>query len=277
MFHGVGIPGLSVEMFRAQVAFLARHFQIVPLAKIWQDDPETHAGRPRIALTFDDGLRNNFTVAYPILRALSAPATFFVCPGLIESRRWLWNHECRARLDWMAAADKRRFAEGLGIEFGSDETIMRRLKSIARPERLAAESELTRLTHDFTPTEVQHQQYDVLSWDELGELDSGLIDIGGHSSHHEILTKLSQEQLEREVVECKTWLGEKLSRPVCHFCYPDGAYDATVRACVGRHFELAVTTEEAFLPVLPSLLDLPRVPAADNVADLAWRMYRPTG
>jgi peptidoglycan/xylan/chitin deacetylase (PgdA/CDA1 family) len=33
-----------------------------------------------LALTFDDGLRNQFELAYPALRRLGTPATFFVCP-----------------------------------------------------------------------------------------------------------------------------------------------------------------------------------------------------
>ena len=60
--------------------------------------PLTH----EIVLTFDDGLRNNLTVVYPILRELQLPATIFVCPALVESGEWLWNHEMRCRLQTLA-------------------------------------------------------------------------------------------------------------------------------------------------------------------------------
>jgi peptidoglycan/xylan/chitin deacetylase (PgdA/CDA1 family) len=275
MFHGVGTSELSEESFRAQISFLVQHFQIVPLAKILV--PETTSRLPKLALTFDDGLRNNRTVAYPILCAFRVPATFFVCPGLIESRRWLWSYEYRARLAAMGAAEKELFRKYLRIRCDDDEAIICHLKSIQRSERLERERDLVALTRSFEPTSAQHFEYDLMSWDELRQIDPRLIDIGGHSCYHEILTKVAPGQLAFEVGECKTWLERELGRPVQHFCYPDGAYDPTVRACVSRYFNLAVTVEQRLVSRDDSKLELPRLPAADNLADLSWRMCWPTG
>ena len=277
MFHGVGAPEFPAEVFRAQISFLSRFFRIVPLDEVWQPGLIKGDTRPKLALTFDDGLRNNFTVAYPVLRELGAPATFFVCPGLIESRRWLWNHECRARLASMASDGRRKFADDLGIKSEAVEPIVDKLKYMPRVEREAVEEDLRRLTPDFTPTEAQHRRSDIISWEELRSLDPGLIAIGGHSTSHQILPKLSDKHLEREVAECRSLLERELGRPVRHFCYPDGAYDAAVLDCVGRHFELAVTTKEGFVPSQPRVLELPRISIARSVPDLAWSMHRPTG
>src|SRR3982751_2913512 len=79
-------------------------------------DPEKPGknGRRRAALTFDDGLRTNVAVAYPILNKLGVHATFFVCPGLIDAHQWLWNHEARQRLCSMAPAEREEFAAHVG-------------------------------------------------------------------------------------------------------------------------------------------------------------------
>src|SRR5262249_9606948 len=95
MFHGIDDEH-PPDLLEAQLRYLARHFTIVPLGAVaaWLESPRAGPSNP-LALTFDDGLRNQCTQAYPVLRRLGLPATFYVCPGLIEEGRWLWNHEAR--------------------------------------------------------------------------------------------------------------------------------------------------------------------------------------
>src|SRR5687767_10294070 len=101
MHHGVTRE--TARDFAAQIDYLARHFSIVPLREILARLGTREGPRPNdVALTFDDGLRNNATVAYPILRRRGVTATFFVCPGLIDAGRWLWNHAARERLGSLA-------------------------------------------------------------------------------------------------------------------------------------------------------------------------------
>lgn len=276
MLHGVGTAEHPATLFRAQLIFLRRIFEIVPLERIWRDPSDTTA-IPKLSLTFDDGLRNNFTAAYPILQEFRCPATFFVCPGLIDSGKWLWNHECRSRLLCLSGNERREIADSLELASYDAEVIIQKLKYMPQAKRVVFEERIARATPKFKPTDEQHREFDVMSGSELKALDPGLITIGGHSFSHQILTQLDSEHLEREVFLCKTRLESELQRPVRHFCYPDGAYNAQVMAYVGRHFVSAVTTEKAWIPSEPSLLELPRIPIPTNLPDLAWRMQRPTG
>jgi peptidoglycan/xylan/chitin deacetylase (PgdA/CDA1 family) len=276
MLHGVGTADCPAEVFRAQVEFLQSLFRIVPLEEVLAGATSDRDPRPKLALTFDDGLRNNFTVAYPIIRELRVPVTFFVCPGLIESGRWAWNFECRARLSRLSAEQRLSFARGVGVQSARIEAIVAALKYLPNAQRLLEEERLRRLTPQFAPTDAERLQYDIMSWQELRSLDPTVVAIGGHSSHHEILTRLEPEHLEREVAGCKSWLERELQRPVRHFCYPDGAYDERVLGCVARHFDTAVTTEKDWVPRRPERFRLPRIPGAENLRDLAWRIHRPT-
>ena len=99
MFHGVGGNSYPPQVFEAQLKYLGKHFSVVPLESILKKMTVSNS-RPHhdIALTFDDGLRNHYTIVYPILKRLGIPATFIVCPGVIERGQWLWNHEARERL-----------------------------------------------------------------------------------------------------------------------------------------------------------------------------------
>jgi peptidoglycan/xylan/chitin deacetylase (PgdA/CDA1 family) len=277
MIHGVGTLDFPASVFRRQLSFLVSVFRIVPLQEVWRHETsEDEDSRPKLALTFDDGLRNNFSIAYPVLQEHHVPAVFFVCPGVIESRRWLWNNECRARLCWVSIETRAHFARSMGLDSTDIEPIVQKLKYLPYEQRLVAQKQLRQLSMDFTPTEQQRQRYDIMTWQELRSLDPEIVTIGGHSSNHQILTQLETEHLESEVGGCRSWLERELGRRVRHFCYPDGAYNAEVLHCVSRHFESAVTTKQGWLPSQPSLLELPRIPIADNLSDLIWRIHRPT-
>jgi len=71
------------------------------------------------------------------------------------------------------------------------------------------------------------QQLATLTWDELRE-----IDVGSHGVTHAHLTRLSDEELRRELVESKRQIEDELGRPCPDFAYPYGEHDERVRSAV---------------------------------------------
>src|SRR5690348_7607555 len=112
MYHGT--PRREAAALERQLRLVRLAFPIVPLDQLASGSNAGGNGRARVALTFDDGLRSNVEVAYPILRKLGLSATFFVCPGLIERGAWLWNHEVRERLRTLTAPALAELAEYVG-------------------------------------------------------------------------------------------------------------------------------------------------------------------
>ena len=77
-------PGMvvTVPTFERQLSFLERHFEIVPLRRLIEDRAMRGvARRPRCVITFDDGWRDNYDMAFPILRRHDIPATIFLTAG----------------------------------------------------------------------------------------------------------------------------------------------------------------------------------------------------
>jgi peptidoglycan-N-acetylglucosamine deacetylase len=67
-------------------------------------------------------------------------------------------------------------------------------------------------------------------------------EIGSHSVSHRSLTGLSNEDQQREIVECKSILEETLGREVKSFCYPNGKVTRHAVRCVAdAGYELART------------------------------------
>jgi peptidoglycan/xylan/chitin deacetylase (PgdA/CDA1 family) len=75
---------VSSETFAMQMAFLARHREVVPLDAIMQ--PVTSHGRRRVSITFDDAYRSVLTTAVPVLERYGFSATVFVPTRWIGTR-----------------------------------------------------------------------------------------------------------------------------------------------------------------------------------------------
>ena len=77
--------------FESQMEILARFWQVLPLEELvvraHADDVPPRA----VAITFDDGYRDNYEVAYPALRRFNLPATIFLATGAIETGIRLWH------------------------------------------------------------------------------------------------------------------------------------------------------------------------------------------
>jgi peptidoglycan/xylan/chitin deacetylase (PgdA/CDA1 family) len=74
----------SPHLFRAHLEFLTGACDVVSLSEIPALARGGERDRPAVALTFDDGYRDNYTHAFPLLDEAGATATFFVTVGLLE-------------------------------------------------------------------------------------------------------------------------------------------------------------------------------------------------
>jgi peptidoglycan/xylan/chitin deacetylase (PgdA/CDA1 family) len=118
---GEDASGLTVSpaMFERHCRFFKRHFHVVPLTELVE---RLGAGRPvarHLAITFDDGYRDNFENARPILEALSLPATFFIVSQWMGTDTWpWWDRERGVRYPWMSW-DQVRELSRRGFEIGA--------------------------------------------------------------------------------------------------------------------------------------------------------------
>ena len=238
MYHGT--PAADATALERQLRLLSLAFPVVPLEDIATGRNKN--GRARAALTFDDGLRNNVDVAYPILRRLGLTATFFVCPGLIDRDAWLWNHEARQRLKTLSAPALAELAAFVGGP-AEVEAFVDWMKTLKIAARRRVEEAVRAATPDFKPSREQREQFDLASWEELARLDPRVVTIGSHTMSHPILTSLSPEETEAETRDSRQALETRLERPVTLFCYPNGDLNQSVLASARRHYRCAVTVE----------------------------------
>ena len=276
-FHGVGGSEYPAAALTAELEYLRRRFSIVPLAWVVKRVREGRTARePGIALTFDDGLRNNWTVAYPILARLGIPATFFLCPGLIDSGRWLWNQEARERLDCLAPPERAELASRCrGPGGGAAGAIVAWMRTLARPEREEVEEAIRRVTPRFTPTAEQRERYDMMTWRDVAAMDPEVVSVGSHTVAHPVLPSLEPAAVGHELRESRRQLEARLARPVEDFCYPFGAWTPAIADEVRHVHRAAVTSDPGWISGGDDPYCLRRISATPRLALLAWRLHRP--
>jgi peptidoglycan/xylan/chitin deacetylase (PgdA/CDA1 family) len=104
--------------FESFCEFFRRHFRVVPLSKQVAGCAAGEDMGGTLSITFDDGYRDNFEVAAPILRKLGLPATFFVTTGFVGTQAVApWDRELPRQPGWMDW-DQLRALVAQGFEIG---------------------------------------------------------------------------------------------------------------------------------------------------------------
>ena len=84
-------PGqMYADRFNKLLTTLKKQFLILPLSEALLEYDKKHHEKKVLSITFDDGYKDNYSVALPILRHHNLKATFFVASGFLDGR-WMWN------------------------------------------------------------------------------------------------------------------------------------------------------------------------------------------
>ena len=115
---GSGPITCTAETFEDFCRFFKRHFDVVPLREQVVASREGRAMGGSLSITFDDGYRDNYEVAAPILKDLGLHATFFLTSGFIESNVVpFWDEELASPPKWMSWQQVRSLSDD-GFEIG---------------------------------------------------------------------------------------------------------------------------------------------------------------
>lgn len=211
-YRGKHVPA---RFFRKWMEWLRGHFDVVPLAAIEQLVIDCRRPtRPMCSITFDDGYRNNFTSAFPVLRELGLPATLFVTTRFVDRRQPLWVDRLEYALNHGSGSFAERIAE--------DMKIRAHLKTLTTTERETALSEIVARTGaDVRAVLDQQEDYAPATWDQIREMSRAGVAIGAHTETHPILSRETSDAQRREIVESVERIRAEVG--ACrHFAYPDG-------------------------------------------------------
>ena len=209
--------------------------------------PRDETGRIGVAVTFDDGWVDNFTVVLPIVRERGIPMAAFVCPGLLDRPAPFWPERVAASLKTMIPS----------LDEGEIERAISYCKS-ASGECAAGGMTSAHDRHERGPDRS-------ISLAQLEELEAAGVTIGAHTQTHQLLTNISAEAARREVLGCKVYLERRLNQACDQFAYPNGNHSAATRELLQEAgYARAFTMERgAWIPASDPLR-IPRVNMAES-------------
>lgn len=232
LYHRVGAPDcdplslfVSPENFAAQLRQLSKTVDVVPLDAVQQPTPSR-----RVAITFDDGYRDNLAVAAPILAGGGTPATFFVTTDPLGTPREYWWDRL-----WHLLIEHRppsRLVEFEGIrarihlQLGSPQAGRRAFDLINRQmlEMSPAEIEqvMSRISDALGVSTEPCPAHDRLSESDVRELANGF-EIGAHTRSHPRLTRLPDDAAFDEISSCRMKIAALTGRLPSALAYPYGS------------------------------------------------------
>jgi peptidoglycan/xylan/chitin deacetylase (PgdA/CDA1 family) len=288
------LPGLAVtpDELDAHLTFATRHFRCLPLASaldLWAQGAV--AGRPILAVTFDDGQVDNFQNALPVLEKHRIAASFYVPSQILEDTSPLWHDALATCIGRLNALPPSQEGDELLAQLheapGREPTL--------RPTHVETALESTKAWSAAKRRQWIERAQNLLShadrhpWDgfmnvkQMKALLAGGHEIGSHSHSHPLLPDCTDAELEDEIVGSRQRLESALGTAVTTFCYPNGSLDARSLAKVRQAgYRAAVTTRWGSNPPGEDPLQLQRFDmnathakdrnGAFSGARLAWRI-----
>jgi peptidoglycan/xylan/chitin deacetylase (PgdA/CDA1 family) len=289
-YHRIGVGGVPVyselpaAVFEAQMLFLKKNYRVLSLGAMLRELSEPGDGEPGVVVTFDDGYGDLFREAYPILLTYQVPATVYLTVGAIETGEVAWYDKVFAALQ-VAPGDKfacvldgprqlsltsKRERLNAAVEIIS---WMRNLPDSVRQEQCAALEKLIQIP-------AEHLRQRMLTWEQVRHMHRGGICFGAHTMSHPVVSRLSVPELDRELVESKQILEERIQEPVLDFAYPFGKVGdlspAAERMLARCKYRSAVTTEQGLNApgVHPFRLHRVSIGEEHSLAMFAFRLNR---
>lgn len=243
------VPGVHPEAFERQLQYLRSRYEVISLSELVQNVFDSkHTGRRIVSITFDDGYKDNFSYAFPILRKYHMPATIFLTTAPIDSRELPWWD--RIAYAVMHTKDKRLNLAELGdYKLGEAaqrkkiaHKIINQLKTIPEERKKKLTEDMIRDAEVEIPSEASEET--MMTWQEIRAMQKEGISFGAHSVSHPILTNIPIEQAACEIRESKLQIEKNIDERVDFFAYPNGVADSAIAKLVEDSGFTGAVTEE---------------------------------
>ena len=259
MYHGLvaaplPVPDpcfLRVDSFKRQMEYLARNFEVMHLEEALA--LRHRVARPLACVTFDDGFSSVHNLALPILKRFRIPATVYLVTDLIDSDQTLWFarlHQaiCETSATEVRVGDLRFSLSGQAERAVASAWLQRVLKLLDRAEFSSALNDLLiQLGAGEADGTVPWEPFRILNSDQIRSMSrDGLVRFGAHTATHQILTRTTPDDAQREIERSVAAVATLVDLPSRSFAYPNGGpgdFDAAVIEVIRRAgIEYALST-----------------------------------
>lgn len=253
---------MPINLLKRQLDWLSQFADFVSLDEIIAiENPH----RWKVAVTLDDGYRNNATLAIPVFEKFGIPVTWFVATKFVENSDLPWWD----LVNFMVCVAR----PTLSIEVGDSQYSFDLLDARHRTNFRAQCRQWFQKAPADTAKRVRRQIEESLpdvpnnafaDRQEVIEASrSPLVSLGGHTVSHPNLNDLSPTEAHREIIKGKEQLEAWTAQAVRWFAYPYGERthwnSDTKRIVEDAGFDGAVTTVRAYADQRKDRYEVPRL------------------
>ena len=279
---------VSPENFASHIKVLRQFCEMSNFNKLRFEDDINNPSSVKVVLTFDDGYSDNLRIALPILKKYYIYATIFIISSYVNSPSpFYWdelaeillkpgrlppsiefdlNNEIVQWSNFIQTYTYKHYEKFKFWRIGESKpptqrhdlyiSLWKYASKIKPKERIIFMDFLRNLNvnKDYLPSDIP------LSISELRSLSSNnLIEIGGHSVNHQLLSKCSYNDKVVEIIDCKKELEMIIGKPINIFSYPHGVYDSSsIQIVKNAGYKFACTTIQQSISKFHLPYEIPR-------------------
>lgn len=273
---------VSAKNFEWQLQQLQKRWNVISLGEYLQlRHQKTPVPPYTVIITIDDGYRDFYEVAYPLLKTYQYPATFFVTTAFVYGDIWLWHDRLHFAIEQAQVTGLELPLKGKTVKlltatreekFTTWQQLSDYCVNVPDEEKWRTINKIEDLLQVRPPKTVP-VDFAAVSWGQLKEMVQNGIEIGGHTITHPVLSQVNPAELQKELVQPKKIIEERIGQVALSFCYPNGR-DADITPKV-----LEIVQNCGWLGAVQgsgtdfsNLYRLPRLGVTNDRLDFLWKL-----
>lgn len=190
------------SMFNTQIKWLSKQFNFLYPEEFFSGNPKPGIN---LLLTFDDGYKDNYDIAFPILKKYNTTAIFFVVTEFVGSNRWLMHDKLRYLVSENELTQKE---------------VEQQLKQLNKGSHLDSKYDSIHSNYRFPNNRL------MMNWQELMEIVEAGFFVQPHTHTHPLLSLLIKEKQKDELDISISLLKNELNVDANCFAFPNGSFNS---------------------------------------------------
>lgn len=211
-------PIKSNDEFEQDLKLYKKYFEAITINDL---NSKKKLKKTYILISFDDGLREFKTNAFPLIKQYGFTPILFVNTGFVDNKDLFFRFKISIIIDKILKLQNINFTKielVTNIKTRSYKELVKYLKSLTYNDLTIINNIANLLKIDFKLYLKKHKPY--LTLNELKELNQQGVIIGAHSIDHPLFNKLDLNQQIMQIKESTNWVQTHFNQSISTFSFP---------------------------------------------------------
>lgn len=256
---------MDTKLFEKCIKYICNNFEVVLAEDLYLRD-KIESNKKYATIMFDDGYKDNYDFALPILEKYNCKASFYVVTNCIEKNEPTWTYILDYiffNTDLVIKTIPEKLIPFNDFDLSSKHeriAFVKKLKPILKNTDHVQRDEIIKFFQEaYSDVTVPGM---MMSWEDLSEMKSLGHYIGSHTVTHPALSTVSNlDSLKHELDHSKRVIKDKLGHESITISYPVGSYnDDVIKLSKEAKYQIGLAVEQDISnPDLHTKFNIPRI------------------